>query len=59
MKLGQEGGFVNKILLFTHIENSNYKLEILDPYDIDKLIENSSTWGKMGNETTGRAYGFI
>jgi hypothetical protein len=59
MQLGQDGGFVNKILLFTRIEETNYKLEILDAEDIDKLIENSSIWGKMGNETTGRAYGFI
>jgi len=57
--LGQDGGFVNKILLFTRIDDTNYKLEILDIEDRDKLIENSSTWGKMGNETTGRAYGFI
>lgn len=59
MQLGQDGGFVNKILLFTRIDDTNYKLEILDTDDRDKLIENSSTWGKMGNETTGRAYGFI
>jgi HKD family nuclease len=57
--LGQDGGFVNKILLFTRIDDTNYKLEILDTDDRDKLIENSSIWGKMGNETTGRAYGFI
>lgn len=59
MQLGQDGGFVNKILLFTRIDETNYKLEILDPDDRDKLIENSSVWGKMGNETTGRAYGFV
>lgn len=59
MQLGHNGGFVNKILLFTRIDDTNYKLEILDADDIDKLIENSSIWGKMGNETTGRAYGFI
>jgi len=58
-QLGQDGGFVNKILLFTRIDDTNYKLEILDPDDRDKLIENSSVWGKMGNETTGRAYGFV
>ncbi|MDZ4744723.1 MAG: phospholipase D family protein [bacterium] len=57
--LGQGGGFVNKILLFTRIDDTNYKLEILDTDDRDKLIENSSIWGKMGNEATGRAYGFI
>jgi len=59
MRLGQDGGFVNKTLLFTRIDDVNYKLEILDTDDRDKLIEHSSVWGKMGNETTGRAYGFI
>ncbi|HWK02778.1 MAG TPA: phospholipase D family protein [Puia sp.] len=59
MRLGQDGGFVNKTLLFTRIDDANYKLEILDTDDRDKLIEHSSVWGKMGNETTGRAYGFI
>jgi len=59
MQLGQEGGFVNKILLFTKIDDTNYKLEILSTEEADKLIEHSSTWGRMGNETTGRAYGFI
>jgi HKD family nuclease len=57
--LGQDGGFVNKILLFTRIDDTNYKLEILDTDDREQLIEHSSIWGKMGNETTGRAYGFI
>ncbi|WP_455590744.1 phospholipase D-like domain-containing protein [Bacteroides sp.] len=56
---GRLGGFQFKILLFTKIDETNYKLEILDPDDMNKLIENSSVWGKMGNETTGRAYGFI
>lgn len=59
MQLGQDGGFVNKILLFTRLNDTNYKLEILDIEDRDKLIENSSIWGQMGNETTGRAYGFV
>lgn len=59
MQLGEEGGFVNKILLFTKIDNTNYKLEILSMEEAEKLIEHSSTWGRMGNETTGRAYGFI
>ena len=57
-KLGDEGGFVNKILLFTRLGGNNYKLEILDQIDIEILKENSTTWGFMGNETTGRAYGF-
>ena len=59
MQLGNDGGFVNKILLFTRIDDTNYKLEILDTDDRDNLIENSSVWGRMGNATTGRAYGFI
>ncbi len=59
MKLGEDGGFVNKILLFTKIDNVNYQLEILNMEDRDKLIENSSIFGRMGNETTGRTYGFI
>ena len=59
MQLGQDGGFVNKTLLFTRIDDTNYKLEILYSEDREKLIENSTAWGKMGNETTGRAYGFI
>jgi HKD family nuclease len=57
-KLGDEGGFVNKILLFTRLGGNSYKLEILDQIDIEILKENSTTWGFMGNETTGRAYGF-
>ena len=59
MQLGQEGGFVNKVLLFTKIEDEKYKLEILNLNDKDTLIENSSVWGKMGRGNTGRAYGFI
>ena len=59
MQLGQNGGFVKKILLFTKIDDTNYKLEILALEDKEKLIDSSSVWGKMGNETTGRAYGFI
>lgn len=42
IQLGQDGGFVDKILLFTRIDQSNYKLEILDANDRDKLIDNSS-----------------
>ncbi|BDD02427.1 phospholipase D family protein [Persicobacter psychrovividus] len=56
--LGYEGGFVNKILLFTRLQGNKYKLEILDKSDIEILKEHSTTWGFMGNETTGRAYGF-
>lgn len=59
MQLGQEGGFVYKILLFTKIEDEIFKLEILDLNDKETLIENSTVWGKMGRGNTGRAYGFI
>lgn len=59
MELGHEGGFIDKILLFTRIDETNYKLEILDKQEMDRLIQYSSAWGKMGNATTGRAYGFI
>jgi HKD family nuclease len=57
--LGLNGGFVDKILLFTQIDNTNFKLEILDPDDMEKLIENSSDWAKGGRGGRGRAYGFI
>ena len=59
MQLGQEGGFVYKILLFSKIVDEKYKLEILDLNDKETLIENSIVWGKMGRGNTGRAYGFI
>ena len=55
----KSGGFVNKILLFSHIESNDYKLEILEADKIEALINQSACWGKMGNETTGRSYGFI
>lgn len=57
--LGENGGFQNKILLFTKIDNTNFKLEILDKEDLNKLIENSSDWARGGNVTAGRAYGII
>jgi len=59
LQLGQDPGFVNKILLFTKIDDTNYRLEKLELEDKDKLIENSSLWGNMGQSSTGRAYGFI
>jgi HKD family nuclease len=57
--LGENGGFQFKILIFTRIEDSNFKLEIVDKEEISKLIENSLDWAKGGNETTGRSYGII
>lgn len=57
--LGQNGGFVNKILLFTKIDDVNFKLEILDSDEMEKLIENSSDWAKGGRGGTGRSYGII
>ncbi len=57
--LGENGGFQYKILVFTKMDDTNFKLEILDKEEKDKLIENSSDWAKGGNETTGRAYGII
>jgi HKD family nuclease len=57
--LGENGGFQHKILVFTKIDNTNYKLEILDKEELNKLIENSSDWAKSGKATTGRAYGII
>jgi len=57
--LGQSGGFVDKILLFTQIDDTNFRLEILDSDDLEKLIENSSDWAKGGRGGNGRAYGII
>jgi HKD family nuclease len=57
--LGQNGGFQNKILVFTKLDDTTFNLEILDKEELTKLIENSSDWARGGNETTGRAYGII
>ena len=57
--LGQNGGFVDKVLLFTPIDDTNFKLEILDSDDMEKLTENSSDWAKGGRGGNGRAYGII
>jgi len=57
--LGQNGGFVDKVLLFTKTDDTNFKLEIIDSDDMDKLIENSSDWAKGGKGGNGRAYGII
>lgn len=56
--LGQNGGFQNKILLFTKLDNTNFRLEILEQDDMPRLIENSSDWAK-GGSGNGRAYGII
>lgn len=56
--LGQNGGFQQKILLFTKIDETNFRLEILEQEDMPRLIENSSDWAK-GGSGNGRAYGII
>lgn len=56
--LGQNGGFQNKILLFTKLDATNFILEILEQDDMPRLIENSVDWAKGGNGN-GRAYGII
>ncbi len=57
--LGQNGGLVDKILVFTKINDENFKLEILDSNEMENLIENSSDWAKSGRGGNGRAYGII
>jgi HKD family nuclease len=52
------GGFQNKILLFTRIDDAHFRLEILEQDDMPRLIENSSDWAKGGGGN-GRAYGII
>jgi HKD family nuclease len=56
--LGENGGFQNKILLFTRIDDTNFRLEILEQDEMQKLIENSADWAK-GGSGNGRAYGII
>ncbi|WP_370900293.1 phospholipase D-like domain-containing protein [Chryseobacterium gossypii] len=56
--LGQNGGFQNKILLFTKLNNDDFRLEILEQDDMPRLIENSVDWAK-GGSGNGRAYGII
>lgn len=57
--LGENGGFQNKILLFTRIDGTNFNLEILELEELPRLIENSSDWAKGGRGGNGRAYGII
>lgn len=57
--LGQNGGFQHKILLFTRLDATNFRLEILEKDDMPRLIENSANWSKGGKGGTGRAYGII
>ena len=56
--LGQNGGFQNKILLFTRVDDINFNLEILEQDEMPRLIENSADWAK-GGSGNGRAYGII
>lgn len=56
--LGHNGGFQQKILLFTKIDDTNFRLEILEQDDMPRLIENSSSWAR-GGSGAGRAYGII
>lgn len=56
--LGQNGGFQNKILLFTRLDEINFRLEVLEQDDMPRLIENSTDWAK-GGSGNGRAYGII
>jgi len=56
--LGENGGFQKKILLFTRLNETDFKLEILEQDDMPRLIENSSEWAK-GGSGNGRAYGII
>ncbi len=56
--LGQNGGFQQKILLFTKIDETIFRLEILEQDDMPMLIENSADWAK-GGSGNGRAYGII
>lgn len=56
--LGENGGFQNKILMFTKIDDTNFKLEILEQDEMQRLVENSDDWAK-GGSGNGRAYGII
>jgi HKD family nuclease len=56
--LGENGGFQYKILLFTKIDDANFRLEILEQDEMQKLIEKSSEWAN-GGSGNGRAYGII
>lgn len=57
--LGHNGGFQNKILLFTKKDSINFRLDILEQDEMQRLIENSSDWAKGGRGGNGRAYGII
>jgi HKD family nuclease len=56
--LGENGGFQKKILLFTKLDDTNFKLDILEQDEMPRLIENSVDWAK-GGSGNGRAYGII
>lgn len=57
-KIENGGGFVQKIFLFTRLDDINFKLEILDSDELEILINNSSDWAR-GGSGQGRAYGII
>jgi HKD family nuclease len=51
------GAFQNKILLFTRINPTRYKLEVLENSEIDKLKDLSSIWARNG--ASQYAFGYI
>jgi len=51
------GAFQNKILLFTKLTPTRYKLEVLDESELDKLKDISSVFAKNGASPLG--YGYI
>lgn len=55
--LGTLGAFQNKILVFTRLSSSRYKLEVLEDNEIEKLKDLSTTWAKNGSSPF--AYGYI
>jgi len=56
-ELGVLGAFQNKILLFTKLTPTRYKLEVLDESELDKLKDISSVFAKNGASPLG--YGYI
>ncbi|QBZ98862.1 phospholipase D-like domain-containing protein [Flavobacterium sangjuense] len=51
------GAFQNKILLFTRISPTRYKLEVLEDTEVDKLKDLSSVWARNG--ASPYAFGYI
>ncbi|WP_432712213.1 phospholipase D-like domain-containing protein [Pedobacter sp.] len=56
-KLGTLGAFQNKILLFTRLTPTQYKLEVLDDNEVEKLKDLSSLWAENG--TSPLSFGYI